>query len=157
MSDTQRITDSSFVIHSVPVFQKDLAAVYKLLADRNPDAGPLRPLPAATAASVEDIWTEANLVALFGMCKTVHRAILTRMAEQLMARRVTSPSGGAADAGAAVKAARADAKTSLRKRGGVYWATRAITGVMYLDVLLWGRFRSGPFFARLRKRPSGKH
>jgi SAM-dependent methyltransferase len=83
--------------------------------------------------------------------------ILTRMAEQVMARRVTSPSGGAADAGAAVKAARADAKTSLRKRGGVYWATRAITGVMYLDVLLWGRFRSGPFFARLRKRPSGKH
>jgi hypothetical protein len=88
MSDTQRLTDSSFVIHSVPVFQKDLAAVYKLLADRNPDEGTLRPLPAATAASAGDVWTEANLVALFGMCKTVHRAILTRMAEAGSAQKV---------------------------------------------------------------------
>jgi len=87
MSDTQGLTDQSFVIHSVPVFQKDLAAVYKLLADRNPDAGTLRPL---SAASVEDVWTEANLVALFGMCKTVHRAILTRMAEAGSAQKVAT-------------------------------------------------------------------
>lgn len=90
MSDTQSLTDPSFIIHSVPVFQKDLAAVYKLLADRNPDAGTARPLPAATAASVEDVWTEANLVALFGMCKTVHRAILARMAEAGSAQKVAT-------------------------------------------------------------------
>lgn len=89
MSDTQRLTDQSFVIHSVPVFQKDLAAVYKLLADRNPDAGSAGPL-AATAVSVEDVWTEANLVALFGMCKTVHRAILARMAEAGSAQKAAT-------------------------------------------------------------------
>jgi hypothetical protein len=90
MSDTQRPTDPSFVIHSVPVFQKDLAAVYKLLADRNPDAGTLRPLRTATAAVGDDVWTEANLVALFGMCKTVHRAILARMAEAGSAQKAAT-------------------------------------------------------------------
>lgn len=91
--------------------------------------------------------------------------ILTRMAEQLMARRASSATTATAgatststgsptatnDAGAAVRRARATAKSRLRQRGLVYWLTRAVTGVMYLDVLLWGRFRSGPFFARLRK------
>ena len=79
--------------------------------------------------------------------------ILTRMVEQRLARRATASAPPTADAGAGIRAARANAKTRLRKRGGVYWATRAVTGLMYLDVLLWGRFRSGPFFARLRKRP----
>lgn len=79
--------------------------------------------------------------------------ILTRMAEQVMARRASAAAPGTAEAGAGVRTARADAKTRLRKRGGVYWGTRAVTGLMYLDVLLWGRFHSGPFFARLRKRP----
>ena len=88
MSDTQRPADPSLVIHSVPVFQKDLAAVYKLLADRNPDAGITHPQTAATAASSEDVWTETNLLALFDMCKTVHRAILTRMAQAGSAQKV---------------------------------------------------------------------
>lgn len=79
--------------------------------------------------------------------------ILARMVEQRLARRATASAPPSADAGAGIRAARANAKTRLRKRGGVYWATRAVTGLMYLDVLLWGRFRSGPFFARLRKRP----
>ncbi|NQW03741.1 MAG: methyltransferase domain-containing protein [Acidobacteria bacterium] len=77
--------------------------------------------------------------------------ILTRMAEHIIAGRMARRSGTQGDAGAAVREARATAKTRLRKRGLVYWMTRAITGVMYLDVVLWGRFRSGPFFARLRK------
>lgn len=87
MSDTQGLADPSFVIHSVPVFQKDLTAVYKLLADRNPEAGTLGP---QFTASVEDVWTEASLVALFGMCKAVHRAILTRMAEAGSAQKVAT-------------------------------------------------------------------
>ena len=79
--------------------------------------------------------------------------ILARMVEQRLARRATAAAPLTADAGTGIRAARANAKARLRKRGGVYWATRAVTGLMYLDVLLWGRFRSGPFFARLRKRP----
>jgi SAM-dependent methyltransferase len=76
--------------------------------------------------------------------------ILMRMGERIMARR-------GADQGTAVREARAAAKTRLRRRGPLYWATRTVTGLMYLDVLLWGRFRSGPFFARLRKRPRRDH
>jgi SAM-dependent methyltransferase len=80
--------------------------------------------------------------------------ILTRIVEQRLARRAKKAAPGATDAGADVRAARADAKARLRTRGGVYWTTRAVTGLMYLDVMLWGRFRSGPFFARFRKRPA---
>ena len=83
--------------------------------------------------------------------------ILTRMAEQFMARRSRSAGAGGADGGAAVRAARKEAKTRLRERGPVYWATRGATGLMYLDVWLWGRFSSGPFFARLRKLPRAPH
>ncbi len=84
--------------------------------------------------------------------------ILVRMAERWLTRRAQRRSAGttdAADAGAAVRAARKDAKAHLRKRGATYWALRALTGVLYLDVLLFGRLPSGPFFARLRKRPRG--
>lgn len=76
--------------------------------------------------------------------------ILVRMAERLMARQARQ-SGQAADDGAAVKVARKHAKTRLRQSGPLYWALRAVTGVMWLDVALFGRFKSGPFFARLRK------
>jgi SAM-dependent methyltransferase len=80
--------------------------------------------------------------------------ILARMVEQRLARRAAAAAPGATDDATGVRSARADAKATLRKRGGVYWTTRAVTGLMYLDVLLWGHFRSGPFFARLRKRPA---
>lgn len=73
--------------------------------------------------------------------------VLMRLAEQMLARR-RAPG---VEPGTAVKAARAEAKARLRRRGPVYWATRAATAFMYLDVWLWGRFKSGPFFARLRK------
>jgi SAM-dependent methyltransferase len=74
--------------------------------------------------------------------------VLMRMGERMLARRHKA----GAEPGAGVKAARAEAKTRLRRRGPLYWGTRAATGFMYLDVLFWGRFKSGPFFARLRKR-----
>ena len=52
--------------------------------------------------------------------------IMMRMAERLPARRRAT--GG--EPGGAVKAARAEAKTRLRRRGPLYWATRAATGFM---------------------------
>ena len=109
----------------------------------------LRRVAAAAGFEVERITYYTPIIGAFV------ENILTRMAEQFMARRSrTAGAGGAgADPGTAVRAARKDAKARLRKRGPVYWATRAATGLMYLDVLLWGRFSSGPFFARLRKVP----
>jgi len=84
--------------------------------------------------------------------------ILMRMAERIMMRRTGSPStpgqpaGHTAVDGDAVRAARKDAKARLRKGGALYWALRGVSAVMYLDVLAFGRLKSGPFFARLRKR-----
>jgi hypothetical protein len=110
----------------------------------------LRRVAAAAGFDVERITYYTPIIGAFV------ENILARMAEQVMARRSTTSTAdhtGSKDAGAAVRAARADAKIRLRGRGPIYWATRAATALMYLDVLLWGRFSSGPFFARMRKRP----
>lgn len=81
--------------------------------------------------------------------------ILMRMGERAMTwragRRAGTPAAG--DTGHAVRTARKEAKARLREGGAMYWALRGFSGLMYLDVLLWGRLQSGPFFARLRKRP----
>jgi len=75
--------------------------------------------------------------------------ILVRMAEQFLARRASG--GGAPDDPAARKAARSAAKSSVRRRGTTYRVLMALSTVMKLDILLFGRLRSGPFFALLRK------
>lgn len=80
--------------------------------------------------------------------------ILMRMGERVMTRRAAGRPG-AADAGDAVRLARKDAKARLRQGGAMYWALRGFSAAMYLDVLLFGRLRSGPFFARLRKPAAG--
>lgn len=78
--------------------------------------------------------------------------ILVRLAEGVLTTRAgrRAPEIRTGDA---VRMARKEAKARLRQGGALYWALRGMTGLMYLDVLLFGRFRSGPFFARLRKRP----
>jgi ubiquinone/menaquinone biosynthesis C-methylase UbiE/uncharacterized protein YbaR (Trm112 family) len=62
----------------------------------------------------------------------------------------TSPAPATDDA-AAVRAARTDAKARIAKAGPLLWALQATTAVMQLDMLLFGRIRSGPFFALLVK------
>jgi SAM-dependent methyltransferase len=91
--------------------------------------------------------------------------ILMRVAERALARRAA---GGAEDAekaegaekagGAegrralAVRKARAAAKSRIAKGGPTYLALRALSFAMKLDLLLFGRIRSGPFFALLVKK-----
>lgn len=81
--------------------------------------------------------------------------ILMRMGERAMTwragRRAAAEGRDAADP--AVRTARKEAKARLREGGALYWMLRGFSGLMFLDVLLFGRFRSGPFFARLRKQP----
>ena len=79
--------------------------------------------------------------------------VMVRMAERFLARRAAARRGagdGGPDA-AAVRHARASAQARLRRRGPVYHALRALSGVMKLDLLLFGRLRSGPFFLLVRK------
>ena len=80
--------------------------------------------------------------------------ILARMAEQWLAGRSRRASTSGPRDQDAVRAARIAAQARVKRRGLTYRALRATTAVMKLDVLLFGRVRSGPFFALLRKMPT---
>lgn len=78
--------------------------------------------------------------------------ILMRMAEHAMASRARARGpAGSVDASAAARDARTSAKARIAKGGPVYYALQALTTLMMLDVWLFGRIRSGPFFALLVK------
>ena len=47
--------------------------------------------------------------------------------------------------------ARADAKRWIAKRGVVYLVLRCMTWFMKIDLWLFGRIKSGPFFTLLEK------
>ena len=90
--------------------------------------------------------------------------IVMRMAERAMARRAgassrfrlppvaTEASAAQSEADAvAVREARASAKARIAAGGPTYLALRGLSLLMKLDLLLFGRIRSGPFFALLVK------
>jgi len=82
--------------------------------------------------------------------------VLARMAERWLARRAsrTLPTSKGDDQSASVRAARRSAQAAVRRGGLLYWALRGATAVMKLDLWLFGRIPTGPFFALLRK-PDG--
>jgi SAM-dependent methyltransferase len=78
--------------------------------------------------------------------------ILVRVAERAMARRARAKLGQRADGEvAAIREARLTAKARINRRGPTYAALRALSAAMTLDLALFGRVRSGPFFALLEK------
>jgi SAM-dependent methyltransferase len=90
--------------------------------------------------------------------------ILMRLAERALARRAArrlpaaqpptvKDSAPRADAhAAAIREARLAAKARISRRGPTFAALRALSFAMKLDLLLFGRITSGPFFALLVKR-----
>ncbi|HVQ41658.1 MAG TPA: methyltransferase domain-containing protein [Vicinamibacterales bacterium] len=78
--------------------------------------------------------------------------VLARMAERFLARRaVRKAPTGAGDEQAGIREARTSAQARVRRRGPLYWGLMTLSTVMKIDVVLFGRVRSGPFFALLRK------
>lgn len=80
--------------------------------------------------------------------------ILVRMAERLMAKRAAARMGGDANEethARAIREARTQAKETIARSPTTYAALRALSFAMKLDLLLFGRIRSGPFFALLIK------
>jgi hypothetical protein len=53
----------------------------------------------------------------------------------------------------ALKAARAEGKRRVAESGATRAVLRALSAAMKLDVLLFGRIESGPFFALLERLP----
>lgn len=76
--------------------------------------------------------------------------VLARIAEQWLVRR-SAKSGAVAGQADAVRAARTAAQARVRRRGFTYYLLLAFSALMRLDVIFFGRLRSGPFFALLRK------
>jgi hypothetical protein len=84
------------------------------------------------------------------LMRMTERALTRRAARQLEPQTVTA-GGTNIDATAAVRAARTTAKARIARRGPLSWSLHAVTAVMQLDMFLFGRIRSGPFFALLVK------
>jgi SAM-dependent methyltransferase len=82
--------------------------------------------------------------------------VLARMAETWLAGRAARalPASAARDETAAVRAARRSAQDRVRRGGALYWGLWSATALMKLDLWLFGRIRTGPFFALLRKPPA---
>lgn len=84
--------------------------------------------------------------------------ILMRMAERAMGRRARATPADPAESGDLARTeqareARTAAKRALAGRGALYYALRAVTVAMMLDVWIFGRVRTGPFFALLERTP----
>jgi SAM-dependent methyltransferase len=80
--------------------------------------------------------------------------ILMRVAERLLARRAAARQPGTdKNDVAAVREARTAAKARLARGGPVYQSLRLLSAIMMLDIVLFGRMKSGPFFALARKAP----
>ena len=81
--------------------------------------------------------------------------IMMRVAERAMAKRAAKrlePLVGAEEIDArAIREARTSAKARIASSRSTYLALRLLSAVMKLDLLLFGRIRSGPFFALLVK------
>ncbi len=79
--------------------------------------------------------------------------VLMRIAEHTMARRASARQSTSAstDDATPIRTARTNAKARLERRGWEYRVLLALTSLMTIDVWLFGRIRSGPFFALLRK------
>lgn len=81
--------------------------------------------------------------------------IMMRMAERVLSKRAARrlPSSIPADQAetAAIREARTAAKTRIAQSPTTYAALRALSFAMKLDVVFFGRIRSGPFFALLVK------
>ncbi len=82
------------------------------------------------------------------------RGSVVRRARHALSGEMPSSKGDRPELAAgerAVRKARADAKARIARGGATYATLRALTWLLRLDVVLWGRVRSGPFFALLVK------
>ena len=77
--------------------------------------------------------------------------VLVRMAERWLARRARARAGASTDAADAVRSARRSAQARVRQGGALYRVLIVVSWLMAIDVVLFGRVRSGPFFALFRK------
>lgn len=77
--------------------------------------------------------------------------VLVRLGERWLTRRAARRSDRTGDELEAVRNVRTAAKARIARRGPTYVVLRGLSALMMLDVWLFGRLRSGPFFALARR------
>ena len=77
--------------------------------------------------------------------------VIARGAEQAMARRLARAKGASGTNEEIAKSVRATAKAMVARKGPSYRAAQLLSATMKLDVWMFSRVKSGPFFALLRK------
>ena len=92
------------------------------------------------------------------LMRMAERALALRAAREIPTSQLPAAEGAAArtsganERAAAIRQARLAAKARISRRGPTYLALRALSFAMKLDLVLFGRITSGPFFALLVKR-----
>jgi SAM-dependent methyltransferase len=114
---------------------------------------PLADIPDFERAAAEAGFRVARIRYYTPVVGAVVENLLVRLAEGVLARRAARRLGapGSRPESEPLRAARLDAKRRIAQRGASYTVLRALTWLMKLDILLFGRIRSGPFFALLKK------
>ena len=77
--------------------------------------------------------------------------VLVRLGEGLFLGRRKGRAAARGDKIAAKVQAGGSSRQQVSRRPAIRFALRALTALMQLDIILFGRLRSGPFFALLRK------
>jgi SAM-dependent methyltransferase len=118
---------------------------------------PLRDIPHLESVAAETGFRIARIRYYTPIVGGFVENIMMRMAERAMARRAArrlTASGTASSSdvdAAAVREARTAAKERIATSPTTYAALRALSLAMKLDLLLFGRIESGPFFALMVK------
>lgn len=114
--------------------------------------------PLMSRAHLDDVAGEAGFAVerfryYTPLLSSIAENILVPVAAHAMARKAARRSTGSPGVDReAMRTARVAAKERIAQRGFAYRVLHAITRVIMLDVTLFGRMRSGPFFALLVKK-----
>ena len=117
---------------------------------------PLADIPDLEAVVAEGGFRVARIRYYTPLVGAVVENIFMRMAEHWLSRRAArtaAAAGTAIDGNQAARSARLSAKERVSRRGPAYLAARLATAAMQLDMLLFSRVRSGPFFVLLVREP----
>jgi SAM-dependent methyltransferase len=112
---------------------------------------PLRDIPELETVAAQAGFRIARITYYTPIVGGFVENILMRMAERALTRRAARRLGRTSDEGDAMREARKTARERILRKGPTYAALGALSFAMRLDVLLFGRIRSGPFFALLEK------
>lgn len=115
---------------------------------------PLRDIPDLEALAATTGFRIARITYYTPIVGGFVENILMRLAERAMTRRAAKRLGGDDIDGQSMRAARKSARERIQRKGATYAVLTVLSYIMKLDVLLFGRIRSGPFFALLEKTES---